>query len=54
MVEENMEMGRIRNPPGTHILPCLERKDTGPVMDIGMIELPVNILTSRSPENSFG
>jgi hypothetical protein len=44
MIEENMEMCRILYLLLPHSLPGIERKYSGPVMDICTIDRPVYIL----------
>jgi hypothetical protein len=53
MVKEHREPCGISKPLAPYPLPCLEREDTGTIMDIGPVHLPVHILTGISAKNPF-
>ncbi len=54
MIEDDGELRSVSRTAGTHAFPRLERKDTGAVMDICPVNLPVNIFPCRGTEDPFG
>src|SRR5208337_337121 len=54
MVELDIVPGLFSQPIPTHLFPGLQCKDTGPVMGIRPVDLPVDILPGCSAKDAFG